>query len=239
MVGVSLLAGATLINIPYMLLVTCFDYPDVLRLPAAQVLTRFEAGGAGLIWTWLAFAWVGAPLLYAVPNLPRAIFSRPHSGLLRAATMIGSAGLVVQIAGLLRWVFVVPVLARVYTAPESSEATRQSATLLFEVVHSYGGVLLGEHMGYMFSCVWMALISAYGLGTGELPRWMGALGLSAALIYSMAHAELLATVMPQVPVWGPAGLVGSLLWLLWMACMGVLCLMRPAPPMRACAPSTR
>ena len=66
-----LIVGAILVNIPYSLLIMNFDYPDILRLPTGEILTRFAAGGTGLIWTWLAFAWVGVPILVGI--LARAL----------------------------------------------------------------------------------------------------------------------------------------------------------------------
>ncbi len=69
--GALFVLGAMLINIPYAMLIASFDYPDILRDPAGTVLVQFQAGGAGLIWQWFAFAWIGLPLLAAVLLLPQ------------------------------------------------------------------------------------------------------------------------------------------------------------------------
>jgi hypothetical protein len=221
--GLAFILGAVLINIPYTLLIASFDYPDILRAPTAEVLTRFQAGGTPLILTWLAFAWVGLPMLLGVTLLPRAL-DADDSPLLRTATALGVVGMVVQIVGLLRWVFVVPVLAQQYADPASGEATHAAVLVAFTAVHQYGGVVIGEHLGYAFSTMWMALVSVALLRAGRFPRWFGALGIVAAGVYSLAHAELFATVIPGFPVWAEAGLVGSLLWLGWMALLGVFLL---------------
>ena len=55
----------------------------------------------------------------------------------------------------------------------------------------------------------------------RVPRWLGALGLGAALVYSLAQGKLLGLVVPGFPSWGPAGLIGSLLWLGGMVALGV------------------
>jgi hypothetical protein len=65
LVGLGLILGALLINVPYFILIATFDYPSILREPTAAILTRFQAGGPILILTWLAFAWIGLPLLFA------------------------------------------------------------------------------------------------------------------------------------------------------------------------------
>lgn len=61
--GTLFIIGAVLVNVPYTLLIMNFDYPDILREPTGYILTRFQQGGAGLIFTWFTFAWVGIPLL--------------------------------------------------------------------------------------------------------------------------------------------------------------------------------
>jgi hypothetical protein len=74
----------------------------------------------------------------------------------------------------------------------------------------------------------MALISIGLLRSRLFPRWVGVFGLAAAALYSLAHGELLATVIPGFPAWGLAGLLGSLCWLAWMIVLGVF-LLRAAP----------
>ena len=67
--GILFIVGAALVNIPYTLLIMNFDYPDILRESTGHILTRYQEGGTGLIFTWLAFAWVGIPLLFAIVML--------------------------------------------------------------------------------------------------------------------------------------------------------------------------
>src|SRR5512139_4107244 len=157
--GLFFILGAILVNIPYILLILNFDYPDILRAPVNQILTKFQAGGSPLIYTWLAFAWVGLPMLFGAILLKR-ILDPEGSPFLETATIIGAIGFVVQVIGLLRWVFVVPVIARLYTDPTATIAMKDSLAALFTGINQYGGVVLGEHMGQLFIIVWMSLTSA-------------------------------------------------------------------------------
>ncbi len=218
--GLCLIAGAVLVNIPYTLLIINFDYPDILRAPVDQILTQFQAGGNSLIYTWLAFAWVGLPMLFGAIMLKR-ILEKEGPLYLGTATTIGVTGFVVQVIGLLRWVFVVPVIARVYTDPTTTTTMKESLATLFIGIHQYGGVLLGEHMGQLFIIVWMSMISAIIYKSPMFARWVAWLGWIASAVYLLAQTELLATATPDFPVIGWAGLYGSLLWLLWMIVMGV------------------
>ncbi|XSG75578.1 DUF4386 domain-containing protein [Herpetosiphon llansteffanensis] len=221
--GWSLILGSLLVNIPYTLLISNFDYPDILRAPVDQVLRQFAAGGSGLIYTWLAFAWVGLPLLFASIMLKR-LPEFSGAALSETASTIGVIGFVMQVVGLLRWVFVVPLIAQSYLDPLASAATKASLATLFQVVHQYGGVVLGEHIGQLFMIIWMLLLSAIIYRSMSFPKWLAWLGWLAALIYSLAQTELLATVLPTIPVIAWAGLVGSLLWLAWMASLGIIIL---------------
>lgn len=218
--GLLFIVGSILVNIPYALLIANFNYPDILREPAADVLTQFQAGGSTLVYTWLAFAWVGLPLMFGTVMLKRVLEAEGHP-LLETATTLGIIGLVLAIVGLTRWVFVVPVLARLYSDPTSSEALQAAALVTFQVIHQYGGVIIGEHISQFMTVVWMVLISGMMLRSTLFAAWQGWFGFVAALIYFLAQSELLATVIPGFPEVPMAGLIGSLLWLLWMIVLGV------------------
>ena len=218
--GLFFIVGAMLVNIPYTLLIMNFDYPDVLRLPTAEILTKFQAGGNALIYTWLAFAWVGLPMLFGAIMLKR-VLADEQAPFLETATTLGVIGFIVQVVGLLRWVFVVPVLARLYTDPTTDSATQAAVAAVFTAVHQYGGVILGEHMGQLLIILWMSMISGIAYKSKIFSKWVAILGWVAAAIYLLAQTELLATAIPTFPVVDWAGLVGSLLWLVWMIVMGV------------------
>lgn len=225
--GLLFILGAILVNIPYALLITNFNYPDILREPAGDVLTQFHNGGANLIFTWLAFAWVGLPLIFGTLMLKRVLEPEGHP-LLETATTLGLISLVLAVVGLTRWVFVVPGLAQLYTDPNSSEAVRAAVLVTFQAVHQYGGVVIGEHISQFMTVLWMALISRMMLRSAFFAAWQGWFGLVAALVYLLAQSELLATVIPGFPQVPEAGLIGSMLWLLWMIVMGVA-LLRAQP----------
>ena len=226
--GTLLILGAILVNIPYTLLITTFDYPDILRAPTADILTKFAAGGPELIWIWLSFAWVGLPILLGILLLPHALAddkpSAPGQISGNLAWFFGVTGALAQIIGLLRWPFVVPALAQSYTAPQATQQTREAVAAVFQALHQFGGVVLGEHIGQTFTILWMILLSFSLLHQGKFPRWISWAGFAVAGVYSLAQAELLATVMPGFPVWESAGFLGSLSWLGWLIALGIVLL---------------
>jgi len=108
-IGWLLLVGVVGVLIPYVTLTITFEYPDILRKDTGVILDSFNKGGTRLIGTWFAFALGGITLIPAYILIGQKFESK--SMLTRTATNIGVIGLVVQMIGLLRWTFVVPVLA--------------------------------------------------------------------------------------------------------------------------------
>ena len=217
-IGALFIAGAIALFIPYTLLTIIFEYPDILRQDTATILTKFHEGGNRLIWTWFAFAITGIPLFPAYILLGQKL--EAQSPLVRTATTIGVIGLVVQMVGLLRWTFVVPVLADTFVAA-TDELTKAAAIVAFKTIHQLGGVILGEHLGQLFTIAWTVMVSLSFAKLKLFPKWVNGLGFASSLIYLLAQAELFATVMPGFPVWEMAGFIGSTLWLVWLVVIGI------------------
>lgn len=217
-IGILLILGAIGVFIPYTILTITFNYPDILREDPAIVLREFHKGGAALIFTWLAFALMGLPLLVAYSLLGKRLETQLPA--VRWITTIGIVSGIVQIIGLLRWVFVVPVLATDFVNT-TNPALQTSIITNFKVIHQFGGVLLGEHLGQLFTIIWSVGMSYALLKSAMIPKWLAWFGLIASAIYLLAQAELLATVIPGFPVWDAAGLIGSTLWLIWLIATGI------------------
>ena len=75
--------------------------------------------------------------------------------------MVGVVAAMVQVLGLLRWVFLVPHLAR----ESASGADPKTVDLVFQSFHRYLGVAVGEHLGYLGTGLWTILFAA-GLQLG-------------------------------------------------------------------------
>jgi hypothetical protein len=217
-IGILLIAGAIAVLIPYTILTMIFEYPDILRKDTGIILLKFHEGGSRLIWTWFTFAITGIPLIPAYILIGQKLENR--SSLIRVATTIGVTGLIVQMVGLLRWTFVVPVLANTFVQA-TDEATKAAAIVSFKTIHQFAGVILGEYLGQLFTITWTVLLSISLLKLKLVPRWISWLGCISSFIYLMAQCELFQTVIPGFPVWEMAGFLGSTLWLIWLIILGI------------------
>ena len=237
--GWLFIVGAVAFAVAAATLSSTFDWPDILREPAAVVLPAYVAGGTSLVWTWFAVAWTYAILLAPILLLPAAL-GRRDDPVLRAATFVGAASVLLSLIGFLRWVFVVPALADSYVTGDAT--TKTAAAAAWTAQHQFGGALLGEHLGQLLAIAWSITVSLLILRTRMLPRWTGWAGLIASGLYLLNQGDILATAVPGFPVWDLAGLLGSSLWGLWVLALGVAVLRRPIPRPTAdpvvAAPST-
>jgi hypothetical protein len=222
--GALFLIGALTFATAATVLSATFDWPDILREPADVVLPKFAAGGPSLVWTWFATAWTYAILFVPILLLP-TVLRRREDAPLGVATFAGAISALLALIGFLRWVFVVPPLARMYQDSDTANRTAVAASWLAQ--HQYGGALLGEHLGQLLGLGWSITLSIIILRTRVLPRWLGLVGLIVSVLYLFNQGDIMATALPGFPVFDLAGLIGSSGWGLWVAALGVVVLVRP------------
>ena len=222
--GWLFVVGAVAFAVAATVLSSTFDWPDILREPPEVVLPAFVDGGTSLVWTWFAVAWTYAILLVPILLLPAAL-GRREDPVLGAATFVGAASVLLALIGFLRWVFVVPALADSYVAGDPT--TQAAVAAAWMAQHQFGGALLGEHLGQLLAIGWSITVSVLVLRTGILWRWVGWTGLVASLLYVTGQGDILATAVPDFPVWDLGGLLGSTLWGLWVLALGVAVLRAP------------
>jgi hypothetical protein len=225
-------AGGLLVAVPLIFSVgftglqMTFEYPDILRQPAGEVLTRFAAAGPDLHLYW--YAMMTAALLMIGAAIAGGLLFWSRDNLL-AALSIGAgflAGLV-QALGLLRWVVLVPSLAAMYTAPGATEIERSMAVALFDAANHYLGMGVGEHLGYFFTAIWTVLVSALVFKDHRVVAIAGiiiATGVATGMLEPFG-----------VPVVGAVNAIAYTLWALWALILGVV-LLRGDRPLKQVVP---
>ena len=221
------IAGALLVvvpigfNVAFALLAARFDYPDVLRRPTSEVLALFRAGGSRLVLTWWAFALTAVAMVPLVLLLSRAI-NDADPALLSMTTTTGVLAALVQFLGLVRWPFLVPYLARTDADPNASEARREAVDVIFQAFNRYLGVAVGEHLGYLFTGAWTALLGLALVQTSVVPDWIGVLGIVIGPILMLCSLEFVGSNEPTG--WKLAERltpIAYIAWSLWLIATGV------------------
>jgi hypothetical protein len=217
--GVVLIVAPLWFNANFALLGKRFEYPDILRRPTSEVLERFRAGGSGLILLWWTFMLSGLLLIAGAVLLGQVL---GFGGIVPLATTIGVLAGLVQMLGLLRWVYVVPVLARAYAYPTLGPEQREMHAAVFRALHHYLGVGVGEHLGYLFTGIWSVLIGI-GITQGTaLPTWLGWPGVVIGAGLVVGSAEFLGP--NEERGWGLAAAAIPILyvaWSVWLFAIGV------------------
>jgi hypothetical protein len=217
--GILLIVAPLWFNASFALLGKRFDYPDILRRPATEILDRFRAGGSSLILVWWMFMLSGLLLIPAAVLLGQAL---GFTGVVPLAVTVGVLAGLVQMLGLLRWVYLVPSLARMNADPGLGSGERDATVAVFRAMHQYLGVGVGEHLGYLFTGIWSVLTGVAIVGRELIPTWMGWVGIVVGVGLIIGSAEFLGR--DDEDGWALAGVTIPILyvaWSLWLLAMGI------------------
>ncbi|HWD44177.1 MAG TPA: DUF4386 domain-containing protein [Actinomycetota bacterium] len=219
--GLLLLVLPVAYNLFFTLLARGFGYPDILRQPTDQVLARFAAGGSRLVLIWWGFA-MSAVLFAPAVVLVSATLADADPTVLALATAIGLLAALVQFLGLVRWPFAVPYLARLAGDPATTPATRDAVEVVFQTLHRYLGVAVGEHLGCLLTGTWTALAGVALLQSGLLHPLLGSVGLLLAPLFVLGSLEFVGPF--EARGWKLAGTLVPLAyigWSVWLLALGV------------------
>jgi hypothetical protein len=221
------LAGIMLVIVPivftacFFMLQFQFEYPDILRQPTGDVLTKFQAGGSGLIAVWYVLTLTAVLFIPLVLLLHRVMAGAEASMTLWIATVFGVVAGVAQTLGFLRWPFLVPYLAESYLSPSASEAQRAAVETVFQAFNRYAGMAVGEHLGYLSTSVWTFLLALLMLRMPAFGRILGLTGMALALGVASGLLE-----PAGVPLVGAINAISYLLWAAWLVVVGLVLLVR-------------
>jgi hypothetical protein len=219
--GVCAIALAIVFNIPFSVLASTYDYPDVLRRPAGEALDLFAAGGASLILTWHAFALSAlalTPMAIALALTPERVAARPALSVGGAVT--GALAGLAQAIGLWRWVFVIPMLARTHADPAATPEAKAAAERAFDVLNQYGGVAIGEHLGQLLTALFIGMVATLQFGEGKrISAWIG---FAAVAAITLGTGEGLAIALGQSgEMFSMATILGFVGLTAWLICTGI------------------
>src|SRR5262249_18112593 len=104
-----------------------------------------------------------------------------------------------------------------YNAAGTTAEQRGAIEVVFNAVHQYIGVVVGEHLGYLFTGMWTILIAVMMLNSTIFSPFMAVFGIVAALG--------IMTGLLEPSGWKPAGAINAMsyiVWSLWLIVSGIL-----------------
>lgn len=206
--GVLLISTPILFTICFTLLQLRFNYPDILRQPAAHILEQFHAQRNQLLPMWYGMMFSALLFIALAIACSRVVAQNTTTSL-----VLGVIAGLVQAIGLARWVFAVPALASSFADPSTSPPRREAILTTFDTMHALLGVGLGEHMGYLFTTAWTLTI-AHALRPSN--RWLAISGALCGVGILVGIAE------PLGQSWaGTVNAVAYSAWSLWLICLGI------------------
>ena len=165
----------------------------------------------------------GVYLAYSLLILPLSVMlyftlkGRGASPLLAVAAGVGIVSALARALGIVRWLFLMPILAEIYGDPSSSPAAREAVEVAYVAFNEYAGGV-GELLGVALTgALWVGLTSVALLRSGRFPGWLGLLGLLAA-------ALLLPGLLPVagLDVGSLFSVIGGNVLLIWMLALAVV-----------------
>ena len=225
--GAVLVASSALAAVGSLVL-TRFGWPGILDQRAAVALPVF-AHDATVISAAFYLQLVSSLLMVPAAIGVRAALTRATPAA-RVFTTFGIAGALFQVLGWVRWPVVVPGLAERYLDPATDPTTRTATGVAYDLLNSYAGGAVGEHLGWLFQGLWALALGVFALRARGVPRWVGWIGLVSAVAWVP-----LIVLEPFVPA--PAGdVVNSIalttysIWFIWIAVLGIVLLRRRVAP---------
>lgn len=212
--GVLMIAVPALFTLCFTALQMKFDYPDILRRPADEVLSRFHSDRATLLPLW--YGMFASAALFVVLAVRTATRPGSSAGLRPGLLVAGVLAGLVQAIGLARWVFAVPALATAYAAENSTPEKRAAIEVAMETLNAILGVGIGEHLGYACTAAWTGLLAhSIRLTTPRLAL------IGAACAFGIAAGMLEPFGIPTA---GAVNAIAYSAWSVWLIVIGVLML---------------
>lgn len=210
--GVALGLAALLAIAGFTALGSVFSYPQILAENPTEILALYRAHQVGVM------AWFGVLVLGAALMAPAGVWLGRLTGgrLGRAITAAGIGAAIVQVAGLQRWLTLVPGIS-----VDAAEPTRQaSAVERFSFWHTVLGTAVGETIGYALTATFTVLV-VVGLRRRGLSRWLCLGGFLAAALIATG------VLVPVLEAARLTNFIGYVLWCGWLLIIAVILIRTP------------
>ena len=174
----------------FTLLADVFEFPDVLRYPAAERLALFRAPQREIVpISWMLAMTGFSQVLIAVLLTPRLGAAGRDAA--RLALVFGVIAGFGQAMGFGRWAILVPWLAEQMADPALSDAGREAIGLIEGAFNRYAGMLVGEHLSNIAWGFWLFFTGVAVRQGGLFDRRVGGAMMWLSPLFGLLAAEQL------------------------------------------------
>lgn len=214
-----ILAEVITVTTPFFILGKYFDFPNILRKPAAEGLALFQQNQSIIIPAYYIFMVSGLlylPLTYWLKHILHSENGKIKRSIFGA---LGISTAVFQAIGFSRWVFVIPFLANQFIQHPENQS---SIALIYEILNRYAGMTIGEHLGFIAMGFWTIALSSMVYERTNFPNWFSVLGIIIGAIITSSVIEHFGG--NSASFFGLLNLIGNSLWTFWMILLGIFIL---------------
>ena len=221
--AVLLIIQFLLMFVPVIVLGGAINWPASLDQPASVNLPLILEQAGAVKFGYFVYMVYSILIIPVALVIARLVAGRHHGNtLLQIATGFAIGSAVLRVLGIIRWLIAMPLLAQVYIDPTTSEATRESVSVMYDMLNAYAGSI-GEVLGVgFFAALWVGLTSFVIVREGGLPRWLGVFGLLTAVALMAGLGEII-----NLDV-GPMLFINVTMLQFWWLFMALVVLFRPA-----------
>ncbi len=206
---------------PMIILGGAINWPASLDEPAAVnlplILEQYPAVMVGYS-IYLLYSLLFWPVGYFTGRVivgNEVVGNEVENGIFRIASGFAALSAIARALGIVRWLFAMPGLARLYTDPATSPELQASISVVYDMLNAYAGGI-GELLGVsLFAAIWLTLMGVLLLRSPEWPSWLGYFGFVAA-------ASLFVNLLNMINIdTGPMVVISVTLLHFWMLAMAI------------------
>lgn len=174
----------------FTILADVFQFPEVLRFPAAERLALFRAHRDAIVPVYWMLAMTGFSQIFIAVLLARRFGARAGQAAWLALVFGVVAGFGAAM-GYGRWAILVPWLAERMADPALSDAGREALGLIEGAFNRFAGMLVGEHLSNIASGFWLFFTGVAIRQGGVFDKRIGAVAIILSPLFWVLAAEQL------------------------------------------------
>lgn len=211
-----IIAEIITVLVPFFILGAYFDFPTILRKPAAEAFALFRQNQHVIVPAYYTFTISG--LLYLPLTYWLSVVLQTSNSKLQQNIFIGLGitTAIFQAIGFCRWIFVMPFLTTQFFEQPDNQAT---ITLIYEILNRYAGMSIGEHLGFIAMGFWTITLGVIIYYHIEFRKWVGITGIIIGGLILLSVMEHFGG--SDAPFFAMLNVLANVLWIFWLIIVSI------------------